>query len=572
MRLFNTALLIPVLSTMSLCAAIIDDFEDGDNQNEIGFFWSCFAGGCDGDVVITNVSSVGQSGHSNLMPSAGKGYDEGFTAELSWQFNKKSSDNCINRFVSMMTNFCAEYEKGARWTNATKIFFYAKATDTLTIRLQLTTLGYSGRGVFFKNITVTNEWNRYTLNFSELTKSEEQESEAEFNSAELYELNVDVLEDYAGTPVTGSLYIDDIEVDDAIVSKEDNWLIYEPGLFSTLSGTVLADFERGKTLGLERSDLSKFNTMWYVYNDVRISGTKNTKFTSGVRGGDGDSAGKICITDGNRDGYDSSQALKIGFKLGSPVRTNDTVIQPFAGIGCMLSNSDRYASGVDTFLSTSDASDGLGIYFDYKIESKNPKFKNFKIAFYDTDTLPDGISFSTRLPVNNGEWRSASIAFADISLPYWPEKIDSLSSAQRSLDLTRLDKIEFRFQNVKETEATVYLDNFRFFGDVIPPEINYLRIAPKKNNNEISILKKLYQNGLMLRPGSAFAGVNTDGIIEIVRIDGVVISRDKIQLSTVSSHLIKTDNLANGVYLLRVNVSYCNGKSCTVTDRFSVHK
>lgn len=88
MQRLNASPLIIVLSAMSLCGSMIDDFEDGNHQNETGFYWNCFAGGCDGDVVITNALSTGPSGHGNIMPTAGKGYDEGFTAELSWQFNK----------------------------------------------------------------------------------------------------------------------------------------------------------------------------------------------------------------------------------------------------------------------------------------------------------------------------------------------------------------------------------------------------------------------------------------------------------------------------------------------------
>jgi hypothetical protein len=569
MRFLKITPLIIAFSAMSICADMIDDFEDGNNQNETGYFWRYLINDCDSGVFINNVVS-GPDGRMYMMPTAGMGYDEGFTAELSWKFDSKNGDDCINRFVSLITMFCSDYVKGMQWPNATAISFYAKATSTLTVRVQILTIGHSGGGTFFKDIVVNSQWNRYVVKFSELEKAD-QAYDGEFLNTAIYDMQFDVMEEFVGTPKSGSLYIDDIEINDTIISEENNWFVYDPGLFATIRGTILADFEREIIDAIHRPDLSKFKTMWYVFDDSKIAGTKNSIFTSGIMTNNDDSTGLLHIDAGNSDGYDNSQGLKVAYKLGSSIRINDTVVKPYVGIGCMLSNSDRYITGIDTFLSTADISDGLGMYFDFKVESNNPKLKFFEVAFFDTDSLPDGISFSVQLPVTNGVWRSASFSFDDISLSEIPEKFDALSAAQRSLDLKKIDKLEMRFQNVKGTEATVYLDNFRFFGNVIPPDIYNTMVVPRIRDNRTLVTTKMVENGLIVRLRSPYNGIQA-GTIELLKIDGMVMAREKVHTSAASSLLIKTDNLANGVYVLRVNTRNGNDKIYSFIDKVTVFR
>ncbi|MBN1577776.1 MAG: CIA30 family protein [Chitinispirillaceae bacterium] len=566
MNVLRIAALITAFSAMRLSADMIDDFEDGDYQNETGFSWFYTMVPCDDEVIINN-AMPDEYGMLGMLPVAGIGYDEGYAAELSWKFGSKPADCTYERLVSLAGSLWFDSQGGGvGWYKATEISFYAKASTTLTTRVQFILSG-APIALFHKDIAVTPEWTRCTVPFSELVLDESSEP-VEFQSDAIRKIQFIIMEYSAGTPDSGTLLIDDVEVNDTVIPSYINILTVEPsdpGKSSELQGTLLADFE-GDGQGDSRPEISKFKTPWYLFDDSDKAGAGNSVFTGGVQLNPEDSTAMIQINVGGKEGFDSTQGLKVSFKLGNPIRDGEEITQPFVGIGCMLSNSDEYLSGADTSLKTADLSEATGIYFDYKTVATNDKFRHFEFELYDTDSLPEGNSFHKEIPATGGVWRGVIIPFADLDPPV---DFDSLTADQRSLDRKKIDRIQFRFQNIKGTGIDVYLDNIKFAGNVCAPYGCDENVVSPVNYKHTSVTFQMCTNGLKVTLKSLPGGTH-NGYVELIGINGVVIAREKIHTSDSYSLLIKTDRLSAGVYIIRVNTRYGEGKIYSFTDRISV--
>lgn len=558
-------------SAMWLSASMIDDMEDGNYQNEIGFNWSYFVNCCDSELTITN-AIVDERGRLGMMPVAGIGYDEGYAAELSWIIGSKSSECTVDRQVSLISSLAFDSDDGIGWEKATEISFYAKSNSTLTTRVEFTTSGAPNYGRFFKDITVNSEWAKYTVKFADLSQYASA-AEVIFFASAIIKLEFIILADLEGTPDSGSLFIDDVSVDDTVISNLVNLFDVEsedPGKVNEVPGMLLAHFEGGNQGEMYGPEVTLFKTRWYLFDDSELAGVKNSVFTDGIQIDPADSAQTVHITIGGKDGFDSTQGMKVSFKLGHPIRNAENVTQPYVGIGCMLSNSDAYASGRDSTLKTTNADSAKGIYFDYKTVSTNEKFEHFNFELYDTDTLPDGLSFHESIPVTNGVWRSATVLFNNLSfIDATSELFNSLTSAQRSLDLQKLDRMLFRFQNIKETGIDVCFDNFKFLGTVETPFGYIGNTVSPLHRSRATISYLMSNNGLQINLGNLPAGAHT-GTVELIGINGKVIAKELLPAAGDHALSMKTDKMSTGVYILKVTTRYGKGKTYSFTDRVSI--
>ena len=566
MNVFKIVISMMLFSATGVFADMVDDFEDGDYRNYLGFNWFYTMIPCDSEVIINNITLVDLGGFG-MLPVAGIGYDEGYAAELSWNFGSKP-DNCSHgRLVSLTNSLCFDSQGyGVGWYNATRISFYAKASTTLTVRVQLIIAG-EPMANFYKDIEVTPEWARYTVPFSELVIDETSEP-VEFQAAVIRKLQFIVMEDFSATPESGVVIIDDVEVDDNVNSSFIDVSAVEtskPGKSSEHQGILLADFE-GNDLSGNGPEISRFETPWYLFDDSEKAGAGNSVFTDGITVSPEDSAALIQINIGDKDGFDSSQGLKVSFKLGNPIRDEETITQPFVGIGCMLSNSGHYFAGADTSLQTADLSEATGIYFDYRTVSDNPKFRHFTFELYDMDSLPEGNSYHKEIPATGGEWWGVVIPFANLDQP---KDFDSLTGDQRSMDWDKIDRIQFVFQNVKETEYDVYFDNVKFIGKACGPYGCEQSVLTPFLNRHSSFEYIVSRNSVKILLNSLPGGTH-EGYAELIGLNGEVVSRERLNSTGNASLLMKTGNLSAGVYILRVNTLYESGKIFSFTGRVSV--
>ncbi len=566
MNIFKVTVIATIFLAMDSSAGMIDDFEDGDYQNEAGFSWFYTIVHCENEVTIKNAVQD-EYGMWGMLPVAGIGHDEGYAGELTWKFGGKPSGCTHERLVSLVASLWFDSQGGGiEWYKATEISFYAKATATITVRVQFVLSG-EPMTLFNKEIEIAREWTRYTVPFSELVL-DESSVPAEFRSYSVRKIQFAVLESFPGTPDSGTLIIDDLEVNDTVISYFTQVLAVEssePGKSGELHGTLLADFEE-EGQGGDGPEISKFKTSWYLIDDWGMAGARNSIFTDGIQTDPGDSARTLHLDSGNTDGFDGTRGMKVSFKLGNPIRNGGEVTQPFIGIGCMLSNSDRYSSGADTTLKTADLSEATGLYFDYKTVCTSEKFRHFDFEFYDTDNLPEGNSFHKEIPATRGVWRSAVVPFADLDRP---RNFDSLTAEQRSLDMRKADRILFRFRNVKTTEIDAFFDNVTFVGNACAPSGCGEHVVSSIDRKSASIRFLKSARGLKITL-DALPGGTHDGAVELIGISGVTVAKKRIRAHGSHSIFIPTGEISTGVYILRVITRYGNGEKHAFSRRISV--
>ena len=565
MNLFKITVFTLFCSAVGLSAGMIDDFEDGDYQNETGFSWSYTMVPCDSEVTL-NYSRRDEYGMLQMLPVAGIGYDEGYAAELTWKFGGKPAGCSEERLVSLLCSVWFDSQGGGvDWYRATEISFYAKASTTLTTRVQLILSG-EPLANFYKDIEITPEWNSYTVPFSDLVQDDSSEP-VEFQSANIRKLQFVVMDSSAGTPDIGTLIIDDLEVNDTVVPYLIEVLKVEPsepGKSAELRGTLLTDFE-GDGQGENKPEMTKFKTPWYLFDDSEKAGAVNSVFTDGVRTGQEDATAKIQINVGSRDGLDSTQGLKVSFKLGNPMRSGEEITQPFLGIGCMLSNAVAYHSGADSALKTADFSEAAGIYFDYKTVATNKKFRHFDFELYDTDSLPEGNSYHKEIPATGGVWRGAAVPFADLDRP---KDFDSLTAAQRSLDWKKIERLQFRFQNIKETAVDVCFDNIKFIGNACGPYGCVGTVTSPAMRKHSSVTFQKGGDGVKVMLSALPAGIH-EGFVDLIGINGAVVARELIHARDSHALFLKTGRLSAGVYILRVSTGYGKGETFSYSSRIT---
>jgi len=548
-----------VLSPFALSADIIDDLEDGNNQNETGYYWYFYTDDADGGTSEVINATKDDAGKLLMTPSASKGRGGGYAAECSWKFGANKPVGCSGKceygqMVGMGTMLAAEGKSTGEWSAAaTTIKFWAKASAAMKITVEIATSAVTDYGYHCKTVSVGTDWTEISIDLADISQPS-WAVEALLEPTDLQKIQFKISADNTGTPTTGSLYIDDVEID-ATIPPQGICLEcqVEPG--QTVTGTLLSDFE-GET------DLtaSKFKQRyWYVYSDSKGTAAVKSKFTAGTKIDEDDGTDKLVVEAGNTNGYNNTQGIALEFKLGESYTEGADVVSPFIGLGCMLSNSDKYAAGTDATLVCANASGATGITFDYKTEVDSDMFKGITVEFYDSDVLPPGMSFFTKLAPTRGVWKGANIPFSKLNLPEWPEKIELLNTAQATFNKEKLDKMQIQLQSVAGLTGKIYFDNFKFMGEVTSP-VKYK--AAKKVNSAVSSM--MTSKGLKV---TLPAGAHT-GVVELIGTNGRVVAKENVNASNVST--LNTGKLAKGVYMLKVNTIYGNGKTYSASEKISV--
>ena len=218
MRILNVAVLIMTFSVIRLSAGLIDDLEDGDYRNLLGFTWSYFAIACDSEITITN-ATPDEQGRYTLIPIPGIGFDEGYAAQMSWKFDRAAADECNSQSTAgIVLSLCFDSDDGVHWFNATEISFYAMADSPHPIRVEFVLTASRAVARFYKDIGITTEWERYTVQFSDLVQYESEEL-SPFDAYRVWKIGFNIVKDIEEIPESGSIYIDDVEVNDTIIPK-----------------------------------------------------------------------------------------------------------------------------------------------------------------------------------------------------------------------------------------------------------------------------------------------------------------------------------------------------------------
>jgi len=238
-----------------------------------------------------------------------------------------------------------------------------------------------------------------------------------------------------------------------------------------------------------------------------------------------------------------SYVLGPAFKKVSSIDTTDTNdVEPFVGIGLSLVNEDDSTQNYNV-----DSAGLQGIYFDYKTTGA---LKWLHVAFMTRQTfIEDGAVFYVKVPPTNDVWRGAIVPFENIDLPPWDDK-DTVS-----FDSSKVIAIQFSVEGDSGDVGSFAIDNV-YLIDTAHVGIQFLANL-MKNGSGFS-LKQINNRLIYTVPQGT-----KNAIVQLFNLQGRTIYSERVKtINNAGSYSIplRTNMIANGVYIFRLKTLGQNKK------------
>lgn len=505
-KLIASCLGLLLAASYSSSDYLIDDFNDGNNTNELDTYWYFY----------NDVDEGGSSTVVNDPFETGGIVDGVATMNFSLGDSAELSSYTMYPSVAMGFNFV---ETGTYdLTGATAISFKIKADQALKVKFVIEVSDVTDHNDLHNIISVTGAWQTVTIlleNDPDLGLKQENwgstSKKVTYNPAHVTKLAIKVRgnENKDLINKSGTLYVDDITL--IGTPKIKRWGELDPVASGSFTGTgLISDFEGDYPLE------NKLLGAWYNYTDVDIEGT--SAFTQGVDEG---------VLTSTANGGVTGGGINVSYLLGSKIAGTDDSIAPFVGIGTNLNRNAKVSFNATTAGAT-------GIYFEYKSDV----FVDVELE--DSISRGSGIVYFAKLPPSSA-WTGAKIPFDSLKLPKWVK-------SGKPLAKTSLRKIQFKLSDAAGTMGEFALDNVYLMDATIVgvksriPNLASKGITVGQRNNvlEIMVDKRLGDSKVSL--------INPMGKI--------------VQFKNVSANAracsLPLGNSASGVYLLKV--SSANGQ------------
>ncbi|HLV30674.1 MAG TPA: T9SS type A sorting domain-containing protein [Chitinispirillaceae bacterium] len=324
------------------------------------------------------------------------------------------------------------------------------------------------------------------------------------------------------------------------------------GLFSTFEGRYPSE--------------TPLRTYWYAYNDAEIGGQSTVSETYAVQNEETKRLTLNFVEASGSDGVGKAAALE--YTIGpmvEEVRDGKTVnIQGFVGIGCNL-----YDSSASEYYDCGDSV--TAIYFEYFT------YGDEKVTFEISDindvsdanepdrgnSRGDGIVHFRTLLGTEGQWTKVMIPLNDLYINSHWEGYNEIP-----FDINNLAKIQWKVQASEGSEGIFAIDNITLVGG------NFgLDESSVKNNMSKaaqSSFKTVYSNGKI---NISFNNSElSNGKISLINTKGAVVKSLPVSNAKSLSTTLSTDNISNGMYIVRFNAKGLNGKSIVRQSKINIVK
>jgi len=613
-----TATLVLAGGAAAQVSSLLDNFEGGTAQNRWGEYWYFYDDQNETTMITGQPASRGGSQvHSAEVRGTGDDREVLFTEKSLTQENPRGNNSAVldftfgpsfdmrwgsnaetcaaagggcypfQQFVGIGTNLIYDGSNTAPagFQNATKVRFWARANEPLTIAFMAQQSHVQGNADWQKLIDITPGWAEYEVELNDTDMSqpgwaEDNDVVTDFrltNTVKFaWQIQAQSGDDasYALNPLPGdalnwsrTFVLDDIWVDGFNYVAPDMCMECITTSKPTNATVQLSRFD------VDAADMPTQNTLgwyWYAYDD------KETTVDAGTSGGtsqitdgvDPDSeyatggAGELLI---NPD----EGAPLIQFTMGGTMRINGHTVQPFVGLGTDLYETDDNGDPVGEFY---DATALNGIYFRY-ITGQEIDYIYLEIQddLDVTGARPESAVRYIRLPGTDGEWSAANVPFSRMRLHLGWEDVDewyaTAPADHRNLRFASLAKIQFKFQGLANGSSWMGIDDVAF--------------TTGANNNVRHVTSRANAAGLRATYNRGVVGVNwtaastvASGKISLINTRGRVISSAPI--ANVSGNRI-TANLGSGtiptgMYFVRIDARDMNGKRVTQQVPVSIVK
>lgn len=499
-------------ASFSFADFVIDDFNDGNNRNELDAYWYFY-----------DDTDPGGNSIVNNDPFEDYGIEDGVAMmDFSLGDSLDMDDYILYPFVGMGFNFDgADGNTDFDLTGATALQFRAKADQELVVKLLIETSNVTDDNKLHHKFEVGEAWTTVTVLLEDdpdLGLYQENwgssSPKKKYDATKVQKLAFQVRGNENKKLKDGILYIDDMVLVGS--PKIKAWGELDTVSVDSYSGKgLLADFEGDYPFE------NKIKGEWYNYTDQEIDGSSD--FTQGV---DGD--GNLLV---DEDGGISGSGLSVSFLLGDKMEGTDDSILPFCGVG---TNIIKGGKSYDA-----EAVGATGIYFEYK--------SDFPVTVEVEDSIQraDGAVYYAKLPSTEGNWAGALIPFDSLKLPKWV-------GSGKALATTHLKKIQFKLSDGAKKEGSFSLDNLYLMdAELVGIKQRIRNLAAKgikvnQRNNHLNIQ-------LDNRLG--------DSRISLVNPAGKIVLSRTVS-SSVRNYSLPLFNNASGVYLLKI--SSANGNMETL--------
>ncbi|NLW30041.1 MAG: T9SS type A sorting domain-containing protein [Fibrobacter sp.] len=574
--------------------ALFDDHSDGTNQNEFEYYWyyyddnagvkeddrpragagttpsvvnvdyteeprHAFGDETDNHIVKKYVFTVGEEADNSYatMP---------FTFGEKWEASWCKTEPCAWPYVGMGSMLCKEGDT-LDLNTATGVRFRIRSkTSELQVRFKVETMDIiedSSYGYYQTMVTASpGEWTPYEIAFADMAQPDWAEKDApfDFNLDLSAKLAWEVSGEDNTTIEEDCLDIDDIYVMNYTYVSRFMWTQETPPARPG-NQSKLSDFDGAVPQQIKlpyEGELDKMTQYWYAYNDVEIGG--NSAVMSGAVENEETGRLDIVFEDGTGSEGKGAQLL---FQLGAPIPQDTIQILGFVGIGCNLYDSAtcKYFNGTQAGANS--------VYFEYKADGD---MKKATVELYDVNDVGDadnpdrsesrgsGVVMFRDLPLTGDSWVAVQIPFSEFLY-----HDDWESSVGIDLDITKLAKLQIKVQGAEGVAGVLAVDNVYFPDGAITHTI----MRPI-NRSEKATFNANYSNGKI---NISFNNSElSNGKISLINTKGAVVKSVPVSNAKSLSTTLSTDNISNGMYIVRFNAKGLNGKSIVRQSKINIVK
>lgn len=534
-------------------SSVIDDYEAGSNQNRFLGYSYFYADAADGGTSVVTSSSPGATA-SELLVDPAKSFDAGnngssksLKLDFTYGTNKPTCGAGCNygQMVGFGTQLIAGTDpvgtgegKVIDITGATAISFYAKATEAMKVRVEITTTAVKDFAFHRGEVTVSTAWEKHTVmlmpGLGGINQPSWTSTELPFDPTTVQKLQFQISADDNATLTAGTLWLDDI------VMEGYSWV--PPSACVTCvsatpaTGAVLSDLEEVADPP-RPAHQNAAGGFWYVFNDVGSREVTTQSEYSEIFEGVDLTDPKVPMLQISPDkGAGGSGAAYINFTLGPSYKEGTNTVMPFVGIGTKTSNELETNSW--------DATGSTGIAFDYWT-SADAKFQfiRLEVKTNQTDLGPNpGVVHHVLVPPTGGAWKTANIPWSKLVLPDW----DEVPNKAAPVKISGIIKFQWQVQDAPGTTGAFAIDNVKFPGltAIAPASIRQMARASQD-------LRMTQAAGRLDVAVNLPSGVR-NARVELVDLKGALVQGRSLSGSGMVNATLDTRNLRGGVYVLQV--------------------
>jgi hypothetical protein len=377
---------------------------------------------------------------------------------------------------------------------------------------------------------VTTEWTQFTIDFKDAVGFVQPSwaKPVPFNLAVLQKLQFKISADEEN-PVTGTLYIDDVEVHGYVWMPPTLCpIIGAPG---TGTGALLGDLEG--TMPTQ----NKYGEFWYAYNDAEgrtVTAGQFSEIFGGVKVNPLDPTEVDLFIQGNGQG--GTNGAFIQFQLGPTYLEGTETIDPFVGVGTRLSDN----LGLTYYNAAADGA--TGVYFEYQMTGGD--FLKFEVKANQNFGKAGIMHHCLVPPTAAGVWQSVSVKFSELFLPDWKE-VKLLTAAQKVLNTMALEKFQWAVQSDAGTKGTIAVDNVYLLGaTAITPKAPVMR----KSRSVPKLHAAAGEGTITVR--YPFQRLK-EATVQLINPTGQVLAAKPVYRVETST-FFETTGLASGIYMVRL--------------------